>query len=140
MSLDWLDHDLTTRAYLWKLDRDDGVSLGFVSHDHDLIVDGFRYRASPGMIPSTIAMSDSLDVDNMEVEGVVSHDAISDDDLTAGRWSGARLQISLVDWRHPDAQLLPLIAGEFGEIMRSDAAFRVEIWGLRLFWMKRLRH
>ena len=60
MSLDWLDRAVTTSAYLWRLERADGVALGFASHDRDLVINGFRYRAAPGMVPSSIALSDSL--------------------------------------------------------------------------------
>ncbi len=48
MSLDWLDRDVTTSAYLWRLERDDGIAIGFTSHDRDLVIDAFRYRAAPG--------------------------------------------------------------------------------------------
>ena len=119
MSLDWLDREVTTSAYLWRLEREDGVALGFTSHDRDLVIDGFRYRAAPGMVPSSIALSDSLDIDNVEISGVMTSAAIAEADLDAGRWDGALLYISLIDWEQPEAEPLPLICGEFGEIVRS---------------------
>jgi len=133
MSLDWLDRDVTTSAYLWRLERDDGVALGFTSHDRDLVIDAFRYRAAPGMVPSSIALSDSLEIDNVEVAGVMTSAAIAETDLDAGRWNGALLYISLIDWEQPDAEPLPLICGEFGEITRSGDSFTVEMLGATSF-------
>lgn len=129
MSLAWLDRDLTTTAYTWRLDRNDGVSFGFTSHDRDIVIDNFRYRATPGMVPSSIALNDSLDVDSVEIEGVLSASAVSEEDLTAGRWNGARLQIELIDWESPNEESQHLISGEFGEIIKSGDSFRVEILG-----------
>ncbi|AMO72773.1 DUF2163 domain-containing protein [Sphingorhabdus sp. M41] len=133
MSLDWLDRAVTTSAYLWRLERPDGIALGFTSHDRDLFVDAFRYRAAPGMVPSTIALSDSLDIDNVEISGVMTSAAIAESDLDAGRWDGALLYISLVDWEQPEAEPLPLICGEFGEIVRSGDSFTVEMLGATSF-------
>ncbi len=133
MSLEWLDREVTTSAYLWRLEREDGVAIGFASHDRDLVIDGFRYRAAPGMVPSSIALSDSLDIDNVEISGVMTSAAIAEADLDAGRWDGALLYISLVDWEQSEAEPLPLICGEFGEIVRSGDSFTVEILGASSF-------
>ena len=133
MSLDWLDREVTTSAYLWRLEREDGLALGFTSHDRDLVVDAFRYRAAPGMVPTSIALSDSLDIDNVEIAGVMTSAAIAEPDLDAGRWDGALLFISLINWEQPAAEPLPLICGEFGEIGRSGDSFTVEMLGATSF-------
>ncbi|MEP3224889.1 MAG: DUF2163 domain-containing protein [Parasphingorhabdus sp.] len=129
MSLAWLDPGLTTSCYAWRLERTDGVTLGFVSHDRDLLIDNLRYRAAPGMVPSTIALSDGLDIDNVDMEGIMTSTAIAEKDLIAGRWNGAKLSISLINWEDPEQEPLHLICGEFGEITRSGDSFRVEILG-----------
>jgi uncharacterized phage protein (TIGR02218 family) len=133
MSLEWLDRDLGTSTYLWRLERGDGIAVGFTSHDRDLVIDAFPYRAAPGMVPSSIALSDSLDIDNVEIAGVITSAAIAEADLLAGRWDGALLYVSLVDWEQPDAEPLPLICGEFGEIIRSGDSFAVEMLGATSF-------
>ncbi len=129
MNPDWLAEQLSTRAYLWRLERRDGMTIGFTSHDRDLVIDELRYRAAPGLIPSSIALSDSLDIDNVEIEAVMTASAITETDLVAGRWNGAQLSISLANWEVPDDPVLPLIRGEFGEILRSGSRFSVELLG-----------
>ena len=133
MSLAWLDRPLTTSCYAWRLERMDGVTLGFVSHDRDLVIDNLLYRAAPGMVPSTIALSDSLEMDSVDIEGVMTDQAIAEQDLVAGRWNGARLHIYLVNWESPEDEPLHLISGEFGEITRAGDAFQVEMLGSTSF-------
>ena len=133
MSLDWLDREVTTSAYLWRLEREDGIAVGFTSHDRDLVIDAFRYRAAPGMVPSSIALSDNLEIDNIEISGVMTSAAIAETDIVAGRWDGATLYISLINWEQPETESLPLICGEFGDIARSGDGFTVEMLGAPSF-------
>ena len=58
---DWFAHELTTLAFCWRLDRRDGISLGFTSHDRDLVMGGFLFRAAPGMVPSALEQSAGLE-------------------------------------------------------------------------------
>ncbi len=84
----WLRAEGGTLAWCWRLSRRDGVVLGLTSHDRDLLIDGVLYRAAPGMKPSAIETSDSLDASTMDLEGAISSDAIAARDLDAGRWDG----------------------------------------------------
>jgi len=93
----WLATPLTTIVYGWRLERPDGVTLGFTTHDSDLMVDGISLKASPGMQPTTIVQSTGIDVDGLEVSGAITADVIRADDLEAGRWDGAYLEIFLFD-------------------------------------------
>jgi uncharacterized phage protein (TIGR02218 family) len=125
----WLQGDLTTLAFCWRLVRRDGVALGFTSHDRDLEIGNFLYRAAPGMMPSAISRSDGLDVDTLDVAGALTSYAISADDLAAGRWDGADLRLIAVDWSDPGAEPLFLARGELGEVGISDGAFTAELRG-----------
>ncbi len=120
---------LANRVFLWRLERADGVALGFTSHDRDLVVDNFPYRAAPGMRPSRLMLSDGFDPANVEMEGVLSDPAIAESDLIAGRWDGARLTVSRCDWTDPDTGVETLLTGEFGQTVREGDNFRVEILG-----------
>jgi len=125
----WFQAEVTTLAFCWRLQRRDGVALGFTSHDRDLEIEGFRYRAAPGMAPSAISKSDGLDVDTLDVAGALTSDAISKADLAAGRWDGAQLWLAAVDWSDPDAEPVHLARGELGEVGITDGAFTAELRG-----------
>lgn len=129
MSDTWLAGPLTSTAYGWRLERRDGVTLGFTSHDRDVEIDRLILRASPGMMPSSIAESIGLDVDGLDVRGALSADAIRAEDLNSGRWDAARLSIFLFDWNDPSAGKRMLAVGELGAISHSGSEFEAEFKG-----------
>ena len=94
----WFDQPLETVATWWRVLRRDGVALGFTTHDRDLWFGGVLHQAAPGMVPSAIRRSADFEPDSAEVEGALSHAAISSADLAAGRYDGAKVTIGLVDW------------------------------------------
>ncbi len=125
----WLDEDLTSIAFCWRLDRRDGVTLGFTSHDKDLMIGNLLFRAAPGMVPSAIERSVSLDLDNVDLSGVLTSDAISEADLAAGRWDGARLVLFAANWANPDQDQIDLLRGTLGNVMTAGSEFQVELRG-----------
>lgn len=123
--------DVTTLALCWKLTRGDGVVLGFTGHDHDLVVDGVRYRARPGMTPSAVSHSMDLSADSMEAEGFLSSAGLTAEDLENGRWAEARVELFACDWHDSDAGRLGLMKGTIGSVSRMGfgpgTAFRAEL-------------
>lgn len=126
--MEFLDRDLTTAALCWRLERRDGVAIGFTTHDRDIAVGGLVYRAAPGMLPSAIAVSDGFDLDTLDVEGALTSSAIRARDLAEGRWDGAAVSIFLID-REAPGEMLPLARGELGEVTVRGEAFEAELRG-----------
>ncbi|SON54890.1 hypothetical protein HDIA_1349 [Hartmannibacter diazotrophicus] len=118
----------TTLAACWKLTRADGMVLGFTDHDRDLNFDGTVFRSSVGLDGSTLAGASDLSVGDGDVAGAISDDALSEEDLLAGRWDGAEVAIWLVDWNSPDDRTLLSVA-TIGEVTRRDGAFKAELRG-----------
>ena len=114
----FFDRELDTAAAWWRIYRKDGVALGFTTHDRDLWFDGLLHRAAPGMLPSSIRRTIDLADDEAEVEGALGQDTIRADDLTAGRFDGARIETGVVDWGRLDAA--SLYTGSI-ESVRQDA-------------------
>jgi uncharacterized phage protein (TIGR02218 family) len=126
----WLEGPVTSVAYGWRLERADGVTLGFTSHDRDIVHDGLLLRASPGMRPTTIVESLGLETDGLDVGGALTSDAIRPEYLASGRWDAAYLEIFLFDWSAPDAGRRLLASGELGAVSFSGDAFEAEFLGL----------
>lgn len=124
-----LDGGATTLCRCWRVDRRDGLTLGFTDHDRDLEFDGLLFRAGSGMNASALQTAAGLSVDNAQASGALSHAAISEVDVAGGRYDNARIRHWLVDWSRPDLRLL-MFAGTFGEIRRLDRVFEVELRGL----------
>ena len=109
--------------------RGDGVTLGFTDHDGDLSFGGIVYRAGTGLTARAFAQTTGLAVDNSEAMGALSDAAVSEADVEAGRYDGARLRAWAVNWANPSQRALRF-RGTFGEITRRGGAFEVELRGL----------
>jgi uncharacterized phage protein (TIGR02218 family) len=59
----------------------------------------------------------------------LSGDTLNEDDLAAGRFDAAAVELWLVDWSDPDLRVL-LAKGALGEVKRDGAAFTAEVRGL----------
>lgn len=126
--MSFLERELATFALCWRVERRDGVALGFAAHDRDLVVDGFRYRAAPGIVPSALEDGDPLDAEALEVAGALTASAISEDDLRAGRWNGASVKVLAVDWDDP-SQWTQVARGELGAVSVERGRFSAELKG-----------
>jgi uncharacterized phage protein (TIGR02218 family) len=124
-----LERALTTLAFCWRLERRDGVCLGFTTHDAELLVGGLAYRPSPGLLPSAIAQEAGYGAAALDVSGALTSTAISADDLGAGRWDGAAVELFAVDWTDPAGERVVLAAGELGDVTVRDSAFEAELRG-----------
>ena len=126
---DWLDPAVISMTLCWRLDRRDGVTMGFTTHDRDLTIGGIVYRAAPGMLPSAISVSEGFDVDTLDVAGALTSDAIRADDLADGRWDGARVRIFATSWEAPGADVIALARGELGDVGIQGDGFTAEMRG-----------
>ncbi len=121
--------DLTSLAFCWKLERRDGAGLGLTSHDRALVVGGARYRPSPAMTPAAVRLRAGLEPQGGEIEGALSDAALSERDLEAGRWDGARVSLFAIDWQNPDGEKLALVGGGLGPVSIKDGGFAAELVG-----------
>ena len=122
--------EVTTLATCWRLERADGWVRGFTDHDRELVVDGLTYVASTGFLPSAIKTGSDLSVDNLDVDGFLDDAALRTEDLMAGLFDGARIEVFIVNWADLSQGRLLLRKGFLGEIKRADQRFSTEIRGL----------
>ena len=125
----FLARDLTTLAFCWRVQRRDGICLGFTSHDRDLEIEGLVYRSAPGMLPSSVSVSDGFEASTLDVSGALASDSIREEDLAAGRWDRAAMTLFLVDWEDPGGERVPLARGELGDVGVKANGFEAELRG-----------
>jgi uncharacterized phage protein (TIGR02218 family) len=125
MSRVWFAEDLETVATFWRIERRDGVTLGFTSHDRDLWFDGLDHLAAPGLVPSAIHRSSGFAADSVEMQGALDHAAIRADDLAAGRFDGARVRVGVVDWESLETTIL--FSGSIGMVSQDGSGFSAEL-------------
>lgn len=121
-----LGQTATTVCSAWRVTRRDGMVLGFTEHDHDLAFAGTVFLAASGFRASDVESGMGLAAEASEVEGAFSSDAITDADVAAGRYDGARVEVFLVNWQSPADHLL-LRVQEIGEVTRAGPHFRAEL-------------
>ena len=124
-----LDGGATTLCWCWRLKRRDGVTFGFTDHDRDLTFDGTTFEAAAGFTASDIKDGVGLSVDNLEVSGALTSAALTDADLSAGRYDDAGVEIFRVNWQDP-AQRILMRTGSLGEVRRDGIQFIAEVRGL----------
>lgn len=120
---------ITTLCRCWAVLRRDGVTLAFTDHDVDLEFEGRVFLAESGLTASAVQQSTGLSVDNSEAMGALSSELISEVDIAAGRYDGAKVTAWLVNWADPGQRMLAF-RGELGEVKRVAGAFRAELRGL----------
>jgi uncharacterized phage protein (TIGR02218 family) len=118
----------THLALCWKVIRRDGIILAFTNHDQDVErVDGV-YRALPGFTPSAISTTAGLEADNFELVGALTHASITEADLWSGKYDGARIVVTMVDWTNPvDMQEVTVVT--LGDVESDGQSFKVDTVG-----------
>ncbi len=121
----FFDRELDTVATYWRVFRRDGVTLGFTSHDRDLYLEGICHKSAPGMVPAAIRRTTELNNDSAEVEGALSHDSITAEDLAAGLFDAAAIEIGVIDWESLEHSTL--YSGRLGRIDDNQREFVAEL-------------
>ncbi len=121
----FFDRPLDNAATYWRIYRRDGKAIGLISHDRSLRFGGVDHLACPGMTPAAIRRTASLDGDNAEVEGALSHASISEMDLAAGVFDGAMIEMGVVDWVTLEHQAL--YTGALANVRSADTGFVAEL-------------
>jgi uncharacterized phage protein (TIGR02218 family) len=119
----------TTLAWCWRITRADNTRFGFTDHDRDLAFDVTVFEAATGFTASEIKDALGLSVDNLEVSSALKSDRLNEDDLAAGLFDDAAVEIWRVNWADTDQRVL-MRAGSLGEVRRSGLAFAAEVRGL----------
>ncbi|MEL7690278.1 DUF2163 domain-containing protein [Citromicrobium bathyomarinum] len=124
----YADH-LDTQAFFWRIERRDGVTLGFTSHDRDLRLGGVALRSAPGIHPAALRLTTDIAGDDAQMDGALTHDAISADDLAAGRFDGAAVDVGTIDWQSGAARVL--FSGSIGETEAGAEGFSAQLRSLK---------
>lgn len=121
--------DATTVCHAWRVTRRDGTVLGFTDHDHPLDFDATTFLAASGFEASDWEQGGGLAASSGEVAGALTSEAISEEDVAAGKYDGARIEVFVVNWAAP-SQHMRLRIATIGEVTRSDGVFRAELRGV----------
>lgn len=130
-----ISRDVTTLAQCVRIQRRDGVVLGFTTFDRNLVIAGVTYQARGALDPSAVISTVTLRGDNLDLLGAVDHAGITADDLLAGVYERALVDVFLVDWTDPPATVAAdtvvwLVTAVIREVEVRDGQFVAELAGL----------
>jgi uncharacterized phage protein (TIGR02218 family) len=124
-----LDSGATTLCRCWVVTRADGVVQGFTDHDEDVALDAVTCRAGSGLAAAEATQQLGLAVTATEVAGALAADTLNEDDLAAGLYDAAEVEVWLLDWSEPALRVL-MAQAVLGEVRREGEAFVAELRGL----------
>lgn len=126
-----LDEEVTSLATCWRIIRTDGVEYYFTDHDANISFGGNTYVASSGYQRTAIQNDATLSVDNLEIQGILDSNQISDSDLRVGKFDYAEIRIFAVNWQDLTQNEIKLRRGWIGEVMlTSQGTFAAELRGM----------
>lgn len=127
--LDHLGREVTTVCHCWRLVRRDGHVAGYTDHDRALTVDGCSFEPQTGFTASEARDTLGFSADTVDIEGALTSEAITDSDIAAGLYDGAKVETFLVNWRQPE-QFARIRVATIGKILRRDGSFVAELQSL----------
>jgi uncharacterized phage protein (TIGR02218 family) len=125
-----LDSPTPRLARCLRIVRRDGNVYRFTTGTRALVIEGETYLPAYAFSPSDIATASDLDTDDLQVEGLLSSDTITEDDIRAGRWDFAEFRAFTVSWAAPADGVRKDRAGRFGKVTVNRSTFVAEMLGL----------
>lgn len=122
--------ETTTIAYCWHCLLKSGAVFGFTSHDADIVYNGVTYLANSGFAASDVETTAALNVDNMEAQGMLSSPAITEEDLIAGKWDDAQVQLFAVNYADLTMGSMTMRSGNLGQVKAMRSQFIAELRGM----------
>ncbi len=122
--------EVQTLATCWKATLKNGTVLGFTDHTRDITFSSQLYQSATGYTPSAVDTSAALNVDNLDVEAILTSDGITEADLMSGLWDYAAVEIFWVNWNDLSMGRMILKSGTLGEVTIKKNQFVAEVRGL----------
>ena len=125
-----LAREAASTCHCWRVTRTDGIEICLTDHDEQVVFGGTTFEAAGGAEGTALRRTAGLGADDAELSGVLSSHRITDEELGAGRYDGARVELWRVDWEAPEARLR-LATGTIGEVTRAGRAWTAEVRSLK---------
>jgi hypothetical protein len=126
-----LRQGVTSLCTCMEIRRRDGRSFRFTDHDEPVSFNAATYVPYSSFARTSITTGVDLEVDQMEVRGILNSKYVARDDVAAGLFDFAEVRVLVVNWQSPDDGSATLRVGWLGEVtMNEDSTFTAELRGL----------
>lgn len=110
----------------WRLEREDGVVIGFTASDTGFVYDGVEYEPINTFSGSAATSKNNLSVDNMTVLSIIT-ERLTRAELLGGKWDNAYVQFFWIRPDKPEWGVVPIRGGRLGEITCKGHSFETEL-------------
>ncbi|MEM5517881.1 DUF2163 domain-containing protein [Henriciella sp. AS95] len=125
-----LSRDTLTTCLCWTLVRKDSLTVGLTDHDQAVVRDGVLHEPGIAVEAGRLELAGGLRPGRAAAAGALTSDAISEADLEAGLWNGARVHIHRTDWQQPEHFVL-VWTGYLSEVIQTQGAFEAELISIK---------
>lgn len=122
----------TSRCQVWKITRRDGVIFGFTSLDTNVTWRGQLYKTCKSLTTTAASSTSELkSAGDVELTGILDDASISDEDLYAGLFDDAYVEVWVIPYDgQPDDQApFKQAGGWLGKVTRGEFNFTAEVIG-----------
>lgn len=125
-----LEGDLLTVALAVKVTRRDTTVMGFTSASKRFDLDGVAYEPEAACDPTSLRTSEGTSVDNLEVAGLIQSERVTREDIRAGLYAHALVELFLVNYMSPSDGVITLPKFFVSQITYEDGRFLFELRAL----------
>lgn len=122
---------VTTLCTCISIRRRDGAAYFLTDHDEPVNIGGAVHQPLNSFSRTSVASSSDLEVDSMELHGILNSEAVARIDVASGLFDFAEVSVFMVDYENPLFGQADLRTGWMGEVtMSEDGTFTAEVRGL----------
>lgn len=141
-----LQGEVTTLATAVRLTRTDGVTFRFTDASEDQVNVDFgigegsqTYLAKPSYERTNIANNADLEVDNVDVVGILDDESITEEDMRLGLFDFAEIHMFIFNYEDTSQGVLKMRRGWIGEVsVLPFGTFKAELNGLLQAMQRRI--
>ena len=109
---------------LWVITRTDGQVFRYTDFDQNIQVSGLgEFKAEAGFTRTALTYSCESGLDNVELNGAMSSEEITEMDILLGKYDHATVQLYATDPEDPDGKLTYLLKARLGVESSACTAF-----------------
>lgn len=123
-----IDSGAARLCHAWIVTLRDTERLGFSDHDEPVTIDAIECQPACGWTAGAAHQELGLDAGQAAVSGVLDVQGVALDDLLAGRWDGARVEVWRLDWDEP-ALRVRIGIGDVARVVVTDDRLTLELEG-----------
>lgn len=117
-------------AWLLKITRVDGEIIAATTHNTTLTVGGVDYLPTSSFVETNLEQASGDGASNVELQGAIDDDRLTDEDFRAGLYDNAVVELSLVPWANPALGTVPQLYAVVGAIGLDGPQWKLELHGL----------